>query len=135
MSSRLSEALNSTTFYIVSVAGIALALVLTVVEIQAEPAVEVEVASSERTDSVSVVDARATNTTDEPQCPEIRVAARDSDGVDLDEVVATPVEGSERIQPGQSVRYRGELTDITEQEINEEFDEYAAYVWELGSCE
>lgn len=135
MSSRLAEALNSTTFYVVSAAGIALALVLTVVEIQAEPAVEVEVASSERTGSVSVVDARATNTTDEPQCPEIRIAARDGDGVDLDEVVATPVEGSERIQPGQSLRYRGELTDVTEQEINEELDEYAAYVWELGSCE
>lgn len=135
MSSRVAEALNSTTFFVISAAGIALALVLIVVEIQAEPAVEVEVTSSERTGSVSVVEARATNTTEEPQCPEIRIVARDRDGVDLDEVVARPLEGSERIPPGRSVRYRGELTEVTEQEIAEELDEYAGYVWELGSCE
>lgn len=126
--------LNATTFYVVAALGIGLAVVLFTVEVNSDPAIEFGEPQAERSGGVSVVEVRARNTTDETRCPEVRIAARDGDGVDLAEAVAQPVEDDDGLAPGERVVYRARLTEMTDQEYREEFDAYAAYVWEMQEC-
>ena len=128
------ELLNATTFTVAAGVGIAVACLLFAFEVNRQPAIDFSEPRAERDGDVVVVDVRAINTTDDPRCPEIRIAARDREGTDLAEAVARPVDGDAEILGGGRRTFRAELTGISDQEIEEELDEYAAYVWDEGDC-
>lgn len=131
----LRRFLNVTTLYVICGLGIAAALILFTIEVNSTPAIEFGDPSGERqADGSAVVHVRATNTTDEPKCPEVRIAARDTDGNDLAEAVAEQVGDRNQVNPGERVTFRAHLTGISDQEYEEEFDEYAAYVWDMHDC-
>lgn len=127
--------LNATTFYAAAIAGMVIAASLYFYEVNRSEDIELSEPVAQRSRGVSVVQVRATNRTDEILCPEIRIAARDGDGQDLDTVVAEPVDDEGVFSPRESIRFRGVLDRITETEFDEEFDEYAAFVWEMRECE
>ena len=131
----LGRYLNATTFYVAAVAGIVIAVSLYFYEVNRTADIELSEPIAQRSGNVSVVQVRATNQTDDVLCPEIRIAARDRDGQDLDSAVAEPVDDEGVFSPRESIRFRGVLDDITDSELSEEFDEYAAFVWEMRSCE
>ncbi len=84
----------------------------------------------------TVVSVNVKNRSDEAVCPEIRIAARDREGLDLDEVAARPRSGESRIEVDRSRLYVGTFTELTEQQLEEELDEFTAYlVDEDASCE
>lgn len=131
---RFSEGVSTTTYYVLAAVGIAIALGLTICEAQKEDPLQIGTVRTERQGLTTVAEVRVQNQTEEPQCPELRIAARDSDGQDLDEAVARPVTGEETLAPGQIAVYRAELTGISESEYREELDEFSAYVWEFRPC-
>lgn len=131
----LARYLNATTFYVAAIAGIVIAASLYFYEVNRNEDIELSEPVAQRSRGVSVVQVRATNRTDGVLCPEIRVAARDGDGQDLDAVVAEPVDDEGVFSPRESIRFRAVLDGITEKEFDEEFDEYAAFVWEMRECE
>lgn len=84
----------------------------------------------------TVVSVNVKNRSDEAVCPEIRIAARDREGLDLDEVAAHPRSGEPRIEVDRSRLYVGTFTELTEQQLEEELDEFTAYlVDEDATCE
>lgn len=130
----LARYLNATTFFVAASLGILVALSLFFYEVNRSDDIEFATPISERSDGASIVQVRARNTTDETICPEIRIAARDGEGKDLDVAVAEPVNDDGEFQPRESILYRAVLDDITEQEFTEEFDDYATFVWEMQDC-
>lgn len=130
----LARYLNATTFYVAASLGIFAALSLFFFEVNRSDDIEFAEPIAERSGGVSTVEMRARNTTDETLCPEIRIAARDGEGRDLDVEVAEPVGDDGVFQPRESIRFRAVLDDISDQEFEEEFDEYAAFVWEMHDC-
>ena len=130
----LGRYLNATTFYIAAVAGIVIAASLYFYEVNRGEDIEFSEPIAERSEQTSTVQVRVTNRTDKTLCPEIRIAARDRDGQDLDTAVAEPVDDDGVFSPRESIRFQGVLSRITDQEIEEELDEYAAFVWEMHPC-
>lgn len=131
---RVRRALNATTLHILAAGGVLLAFILFTVEVNRGTAIEFSEPLAERSGAVVDVEVRATNTTSEPKCPEVRIAARDSEGVDLAEAVATSPTGDTEILPGERATYQARLTVDSARELDEELDEYAAYVWEMHDC-
>lgn len=131
---RFVAALDSTTFYVLAALGIVVALGLVVYEAQREDPIEIGNVRTEREGLTTVAEVRVRNTADEAKCPEIRIAARDTDGQDLDEVIAEPATGDEKLTPGQTAVYRAELSDISEREYQEELEGFSAYVAEVRPC-
>jgi hypothetical protein len=132
--SPVRRVLNATTFTAVAVMGIAVACLLFAIEVNRRPAIDFSEPRVERVGGVSVVEVVAINTTGDARCPEVRIAARDREGVDVADAAARPVEGSDELLAGERRTYRAELTGIDESELDEELDEYAAYVWDDGRC-
>ena len=67
-------------------------------------------------------------------CIEVTISAVDSDGLTLAEAVAAPTRGEPVLGPGQSINLSAELTDLTPQQIDEELDEYLAFVTSRRAC-
>lgn len=74
------------------------------------------------------VQVRVKNRTERLLCPEIRFAARDREGLDLDEVVARPEDGSRAVEPQRSKLYGGTFRGLSERVLTEELDEFTAYL-------
>ncbi len=66
-------------------------------------------------------------------CVEVEMQAIDRDGRTLEKVVATSSSG-DAIRPGQKANFVGVFTQMTATEINEELDEYVAYVTRRTEC-
>ena len=130
----LGRYLNATTFYAAAAVGIVIAASLYFYEVNQGEDIEFSEPIAQRSEGVSTVQVRATNQTDKTLCPEIRIAARDPDGEDLESVVAEPVDDDGVFSPRESIRFQAVLAGITDQEFDEEFDEYAAFVWEMHRC-
>ena len=130
----LGRYLNATTFYIAAVAGVVIAASLYFYEVNRGEDIEFSEPIAQRSDRVSTVQVRATNRTDRTLCPEIRIAARDRDGQDIDTAVAEPVDDDGVFSPRESIRFQAVLDGITDRQLEEEFDEYSAFVWEMHRC-
>src|SRR5262245_6947190 len=67
-------------------------------------------------------------------CFEVTIRAVDGDGLTLAEATAVSNDGETRLGPGDSANLAAELTDLTAQEVDEELDEYLAFVTERHAC-
>ena len=67
-------------------------------------------------------------------CIEVTITAVDSDGLTLAEAIAVPTRGEATLGPGQSANLAAELTDLTQQQVDEELDEYLAFVTARRAC-
>ena len=67
-------------------------------------------------------------------CIEVTISAVDRDGLTLAEAVAVPTRGEATLGPGQSTNLAAELTDLTQQQVDEELDEYLAFVTSRRAC-
>lgn len=121
-------------FVAVCAVGAALSVGMGLVEVGNRPPVEVGDESEERSGLTSVVETEVSNVSDVARCPEIRIAARDRDDGDLAELVAEPVDGDGRLEPGESETYRAVFTELTAQEYDEELKEFFAYAREAEEC-
>lgn len=130
----LDERSQSTAFFGVIVAGLVAALALGLSEARDRPAVEFGEERVRRDGLVATVQVNARNRTDEVVCPEVRIAARDREGLDLEEVVARPQEGGPRIGPGSSQSYVGVFHNLSEDDYRERLDEFSAYVFDVEPC-
>lgn len=68
-------------------------------------------------------------------CPVVGIAAVDRDGLDLDSGVAKPDLTDGRLEPRASANFIGTLTEISQQELDEELDEYVAFIIDKNPCE
>lgn len=121
-------------FYALCLLGVVLAAALAVVDILDEPPVEFGDEVDERDGLTSTVTVEVTNVSDEPQCPEVEIAARDTDAGDIQVVEATPVDDDRRLEPDETVTYTATFDEITAQDYEEELDEFAAYAKDLPDC-
>jgi hypothetical protein len=123
-------------FWIVVVGGMLLAFALGVREIIDRPPVilsDVRAGESEAgAPRAQVLAENESSTT--TYCFEVTIRAVDGDGLTLAEAVAAPTRGEARLGPGQSANLAAELSDLTAQEIDEELDEYLAFVTERHAC-
>jgi hypothetical protein len=67
-------------------------------------------------------------------CFEVTITAVDGDGLTLAEAIAAPTRGEARLAPGQNANLAADLTDLTAQEVDEELDEYLAFVTARRAC-
>ena len=110
------------------VLGIREAISDTVLEI-GEPRVRVE-------GTIATVQLTIRNTSEDTvYCPVVGIAAVDRDGLDLDSGFALPDLGDGRLAPRASANFIGTLTEINEQEFDEELDEYVGFIDEENPCE
>jgi hypothetical protein len=115
--------------------GATLGLVLGIVEVRAKPDVRLGDERVRLDGLVATVQVTARNTTDdETFCPVVRVAARDRDGLDLDDVEARPDFGDGRLTPGTSANFVAVLDGISSQDFDEQLDEFFAYVDDDRPC-
>ena len=121
-------------FYAALLAGSAAALGLGVAEVVNKPPLDIGEERVHRTGLVSTVDVPVRNTSTRPQCPQIRIAARDREGLDLEEVVARPQDSNGRLAPGQTVTYTSEFRRLTRLEYREKLDEFTAYAFRSDPC-
>jgi hypothetical protein len=123
-------------FWVFVVGGMLVAFVLGVREIVDRPPVrlsEVRVGDeAEVTTRVQTLARNFSSTT--TYCVEVTITAVDGDGLTLAEAVAAPNQGDGRLTPGASVNMAAVLTDLTAQELDEELDEYLAFVTRREPC-
>ncbi len=123
-------------FWTVIVAGIIVGFSLGVREIIDRPPVTlsaVRVGDDEGGAPRAQVLARNDSTTT-TYCVEVTITAVDGDGLTLAEAIAAPTRGEARLAPGQSANLAAELTDLTATEVDEELDEYLAFVTARRAC-
>ncbi len=115
--------------------GAALGLVLGIVEVRAKPDIDLGDERVRIEGLVATVQVTARNDTDdETLCPIVRVAARDRDGLDLDDAEAVPDLGDGRLLPGASANFVAVLDGVSEQDFAEQLDEFVAYVDDDPPC-
>ena len=115
--------------------GATLGLVLGIVEVRAKPDVRLGDERVRIEGLVATVQVTARNDTDdETLCPVVRVAARDRDGLDLEDVAAEPDFGDGRLRPGASANFVAVLDGISAQDFEEQLDEFFAYVDDDRPC-
>lgn len=122
-----------TIFFTVSAAGAVVAFALGLAQVYDRPPVEFGNERVSRDGLVATVQVNVRNRSDEALCPDIRIAARDREGLDLEEVRARP-EGEGALSPGQSVTYIGVFRNLTALEYHEELDEFTAYAFAAEPC-
>jgi hypothetical protein len=126
----------ATLFWIVVIGGMIVGFALGVREIIDRPPVtvsEVRVGDEEAGAPRAQVLARNESSTT-TYCFEVTIRAVDGDGLTLAEAIAVSNDGEARLGPGDSANLAAELTDLTAQEIDEELDEYLAFVTERHEC-
>lgn len=115
--------------------GAALGLTLGIVEVRAKPDISLGDERVRIEGLVATVQVTARNDTDDQTlCPVIHVAARDRDGLDLDETRAEPDLGDGRLTPGASANFVAVLDGVSEQDFDEQLDEFVAYVDDDPPC-
>ncbi len=125
---------SETLFFAVCAVGIVAGLVLGVREVRDRPSIEFGDERVRRQGLVATVQVTATNRTDEDRCPEIRIAARDREGLDLQEVVARPADGGPKLAAGQSTTYVGVFRRLDAEDYDEKLDEFVAYEFADEPC-
>lgn len=116
--------------------GILLATVLGIREVVLEPVVQLdEVRSSDREEPPVQAQVLALNTSDDTTyCVEVTITAVDLDGQTLLEVVADPTSTDGSLPPGRSANYVAMFDGLTEQELDEELDDFLAFVTASDEC-
>jgi hypothetical protein len=126
----------ATLFWIVVIGGMIVGFALGVREIIDRPPVtlsDVRVGDDEAGAPRAQVLARNESTTT-TYCFEVTIRAVDGDGLTLAEAVAVARDGETRLEPGDNANLAAELTDLTAQEVDEELDDYLAFVTERHAC-
>ncbi len=122
-------------FYVVVILGMIVAFVLGVREIVDRPPVRLsEVRVGDEAEGTTRGQVLARNHSSTTYCVEVTITAVDGDGLTLAEAIAVPNQGDGRLAPGASVNMGAVLTDLTAQEIDEELDEYLAFVNDRQAC-
>jgi hypothetical protein len=123
-------------FWVVVFAGIVIAFGLGVREILDRPPVELsEVRVGDAAGGTTRVQVLARNTSSTTAyCVEVTITAVDGDGLTLAEAIAVANQGDGRLEPGDSVNMAAVLEGLTQQELDEELDEYLAFVTDRQEC-
>jgi hypothetical protein len=122
-------------FYVVVVLGIIVGFALGVREIVDRPPVRLsEVRVGDEAEGTTRAQVLARNHSSTTYCVEVTILAVDGDGLTLAEAIAVPNQGDGRLEPGANVNMGAVLTDLTTQEIDEELDEYLAFVTDRQEC-
>lgn len=122
-------------FYAAVVLGIVAGMTLGILEILDRPVIELGDERVRRDGLVATVQVLATNDSDDTTyCVEVRIAARDREGFDLQDVPAEPRDGEGRMRPGRTLNFTAVFDELDEQDYEEELDEFAAYVDERSEC-
>ena len=121
-------------FTTVILAGIAAAFGLGIAEVYSRPPVDIGEERVRRDGLIATVHVPIRNRLDQPVCTEIRIAARDREGFDLEEVVAEPDRHTGPLAPGQTVTYIGVFEALTEEDYREKLDEFTAYAFRAEPC-
>jgi hypothetical protein len=123
-------------FWVFVVSGMLVAFALGVREIVDRPPVRLsEVRVGDEAEGTTRVQTLARNfSSTTTYCVEVTITAVDGDGLTLAEAVAIPNQGDGRLAPGASVNMAAVLTDLTAQELDEELDEYLAFVTQREPC-
>jgi hypothetical protein len=123
-------------FRLVVTAGIVLAAVLGIREVIVEPVIQLDdVRHSD--EGVVPVQAQvlARNVSDsDTYCVEVTLRVTDTDGQTLESKVAEPTTGDGTLGPGRSVNFVAQFDGLTQQEIDEELDEFFAFVTRSDRC-
>ncbi len=115
--------------------GLTVGFVLGTREALDDPVLDVEEPRVRVEGGVATVQVTVRNTsTDTAYCPEVGIAAVDREGLDLDSGVALPDLGDGRIEPRGNANFIGTLTDLSQQELDEELDEYVAFIEDENPC-
>lgn len=115
--------------------GLTVGFVLGTREALDDPVLDVEEPRVRVEGGVATVQVTVRNTsTDTAYCPEVGIAAVDREGLDLDSGVAPPDLGDGRIEPRGNANFIGTLTDLSQQELDEELDEYVAFIEDENPC-
>jgi hypothetical protein len=126
----------ATLFWIVVIGGMIVGFSLGVREIIDRPPVtvsDVRVGDEEAgAPRVQVLARNESSTT--TYCFEVTIEAVDGDGLTLAEAIAVPNAGETRLEPGDSANLAAVLADLTAQEVEEELDDYLAFVTERRPC-
>lgn len=125
---RLSDATMTAVFVGLTVTAALAALTLGVRAARQQLPVELGEERVSREGGETIVRVTVRNRTEDVLCPEIRIAARDREGLDLDEQIARPRDSSERLEPERRKLYEAVFRDLSEQELAEELDEFTAYL-------
>jgi hypothetical protein len=122
-------------FWVFVVVGIVVAFALGVREIIDRPPVRLSaVRVGDEAGGTTRAQVLARNESSTTYCVEVLITAVDGDGLTLAEAIAVPNQGDGRLAPGASVNMAAVLTDLTQQELDEELDEYLAFVTERQEC-
>lgn len=122
-------------FHALVIGGAVIALLLGFREVYDRPVLRVGAERVGRDGLVSTVQVTIENTSDSrAYCPEVHVAARDREGLDLEDAVAEPDDGEGRLEPGDRMNYVGRLENLTAEDYDEELEEITAYVFAERPC-
>ena len=116
--------------------GIIVAAVLGIREIVNEPVIQLDDVRGSEEGIVPVkAQVLARNTSQQTTyCIEVTITATDRDGLSLATAVAKPTTGDGTLAPGRTANFNAELTDLTQQEIDEELDSFYAFVTHQEVC-
>ncbi|MGE0000115.1 MAG: hypothetical protein AB7L17_21200 [Ilumatobacteraceae bacterium] len=123
-------------FRAVVTAGIVLAAVLGIREVIVEPVIQLDDVRHSDAGVLPVqaqVLARNVSTTD-TYCVEITLTVTDTDGQTLESKVAEPTTGDGTLGPGRSLNFVAVFDGLTQQEIDEELDDFFAFVTHSDRC-
>lgn len=116
--------------------GIVLASVLGIREVLVEPVVQLDEVRSSEIDTLPVqAQVLAFNTSDDTTyCIEVTITAVDLDGQTLMSLVATPTSTDGALAPGRSANYVAVFDEFTQQQLDEELDDFLAFVTSTDEC-
>jgi len=120
-------------FFPLAAAGLVLALVLGVRAAHDRPDLSVSDARVHRDGLQATVQVTVHNRSHDTLCPTIQIAARNTDGLDLDKLQGAPVNKTGTIKPGQTVGFKVLFTDLTKRDY-EKLDKFVGYVDEQHTC-
>jgi len=123
-------------FIVFVTVGIIVASVLGIREIVNEPVIQLgNVRGSEKGVMPPRAQVLARNTSGHTTyCIEVTITAADRDGLTLATAVAKPTTGDGTLGPGRTANFSATLDDLTQQEIDEKFDTYYAFVTKQETC-
>jgi hypothetical protein len=116
-------------FYAACAAGLVTSLSLAVAEATSRPQVKVGTVHHVTTGLVTVVSASLTNRVSTPRCPDVRVAALDSQSRTLAQAHAS----GGVLRPRVATDYTGTLT-MTAKQYREDVSKYVVYVYAEKHC-
>lgn len=123
-------------FVVFVTVGIVLAMVLGIREVIVEPVVQLDEVRSSDFDSPPIqAQVLAYNTSGEATyCVEVTITAVDLDGQTLLSLIAEPTSSGGLLAPGRSANYVAVFDGLTEQQVDEELDDFLAFVTSTDEC-